>query len=346
MGQRLLKTALLGAVAALSVGAASLPAQAGKTLDAIKERGQVNCGVHTGRPGFAIADSQGKWSGMDVDFCRALATAVLGDESKVRYVPTTGTTRITALQSGEIDVLARNTTWTMTRDASLGLLWAGVNYYDGQAFITRKNPKVKSVKDLNGATICVDAGTTTEKNLADYFRANKMSFKPVVFEHQEATIEALKSGRCHALTGDATALSILRAKDLGNPDDYAILPEMISKEPVGPAVRRGDDEWFTIVRWTLNAMIEAEEYGVSQANVDQMKAESKDPGITRLLGTSEDMGRLAGMDKEWAYRIIKQVGNYGDSFDRNLGAGSSLKLERGLTQLWTKGGLFYAMPVR
>jgi general L-amino acid transport system substrate-binding protein len=332
--------------AALLTAAATAPALAGATLDAVKQRGELVCGVHTGRAGFALADSQGKWGGFDIDFCRAVATAVLGDANKVKFLSTTGSTRITALQAGEIDLLSRNTTWTLTRDASLGLSWVGINLFDGQAFLTRKNLKVNIVKELSGATICVDSGSTTEKNLAEYFAAKKLDYKPIVFEQNEATLEAFRSGRCQAMTGDATALTIARANNLGDPEQFVLLPEVISKEPLGPAVRRGDEDWTTIVKWVLYAMIEAEEMGVGKANIDQLRAESKNPAIQRMVGTGEDTGRLLKLDKDWSYRIIKQVGNYGESFDANLGARSALKMERGLNDLWTRGGLIYAPPVR
>lgn len=321
-------------------------AHAGKVLDGIKQKGVVACGVHTGRDGFALAGSSGNWSGLDVDFCRALAAGVLGDATKVKYVPTSGQTRITALQSGEIDVLARNTTWTYTRDTSLGLLWVGINFYDGQAFIAKKTPALKSVKQLGGATICVDSGSTTEKNLADYFAANKLKYKAVVYDSSEASQQAFASGRCQAYTGDNGNLAVFKATALNNPDDYVILPEVISKEPVGPAVRRGDEEWFAIARWTLNAMVEAEELGISSANIDKLKATSADPAVKRFVGNGDDLGKFLGLDKEWSYRIVKQVGNYGESFDRNLGANSKVKMPRGSMNLWTKGGLMYSPPLR
>ena len=332
----------------ISCAAIALPmaAHAGKVLDGIKQKGVVTCGVHTGRAGFALADGSGKWSGLDVDYCRALAAAVLGDAEKVKYVPTSGQTRITALQSGEIDVLSRNTTWTFTRDASLGLAWVGINFYDGQAFIAKKKPGLASVKQLGGATICVDAGTTTEKNLADYFRAHKLPYKAVVFDQAEAAQQAFASGRCQAFTGDSGALAVLKATHLKNPDDYVILPELVSKEPVGPAVRRGDDEWFAVAKWTLNAMIEAEELAITSANIDGLKSTSSDPAIRRFAGSGDDLGRFLGLDKDWSYRIVKQVGNFGESFERNLGARSSVKLPRGRNGLWTQGGLLMSPPLR
>lgn len=322
------------------------PARAGEVIDAIKQKGFVACGVHTGREGFALADSSGNWSGLDVDYCRALAAAVLGDASKVKYVPTSGQTRFTAPQSGEVDILARNVTWSYTRDTSLGLLFVGTNFYDGQAFIVKKRPGLESVKQLDGATVCVDFGTTTEKNLADYFQANNMKFKAVVFESSEASQQAFASGRCQAYSGDNGNLAVFKATQLKNPDDYVILPEIISKEPLGPVVRRGDAEWFAIARWTLNAMIEAEELGISSANVDSLRKSTTDPGIKRFVGDGDDLGKFMGLDKEWAYRIVKQVGNYGESFDRNLGAGSKVKLPRGYMNLWTKGGLMISPPLR
>ncbi len=335
---------LTGAILLVCAGIA--PAHAGKVLDGVKQKGFVTCGVHTGRAGFALADGAGNWSGLDVDFCRALAAAVLGDATKVKFVPTSAQTRITALQAGEIDVLARNTTWTFNRDASLGLMWAGINFYDGQAFIAKKRPNLTSIKQLNGATICVDSGTTTERTLAEYFRANKLQYKAVVFDQAEAAQQAFASGRCQAYTGDNGALAVLKAKDLKNPDDYVILPDLISKEPLGPAVRRGDEDWFTIVKWTLNAMVEAEELGVSQDNADDLKSNSTDPNIRRFLGAGDDLGKFLGLDKEWSYRIVKSVGNYGDSFERNLGAKSTIKLPRGRMNLWTHGGLMMSPPLR
>ncbi|MBT0570684.1 amino acid ABC transporter substrate-binding protein [Curvibacter sp. CHRR-16] len=339
----LLCTTSLAAVFSL----AAIPtAHAGKILDGIKSKGVVTCGVHTGRPGFALTDSAGNWSGLDVDYCRALAAGVLGDANKVKFVPTSGQTRITALQSGEIDVLARNTTWTFNRDAALGLAWVGINFYDGQAFLVRKKPGLNSVKQLAGATICVESGSTTEKNLADYFKANKMAYKAVVFDQEEASQQALGSGRCQAYTNDYGALAVLKAQVLKDPDNYVILPEIISKEPLGPAVRRGDDEWFAIARWTLYAMVEAEELGISSANIDNLKASSAEPAIKRFVGSGDDMGKFLGLDKEWSYRIVKTVGNYGESFERNLGQGSKFKLPRGRMNLWTKGGLMMSPPLR
>ncbi len=320
-------------------------AYAGATLDAVRQKDFVQCGVNTGLAGFGIADNQGNWVGHDVDYCRALAAAVLGDGSKVRFTPLSAQQRFTALQSGEIDVLSRNTTWTLTRDGSLGLEFAGVWYYDGQGFMVPVDLGVSSAADLGGAEVCVQTGTTTELNLADYFRAGGMEFKPVVFESLAESRTAFFNGRCQVYTTDASGLASIRAVDAPNPDDYVILPEIISKEPLGPVVRRGDDEWFTIAKWVLNAALEAEEKGITSQNVDSMKS-SNDPTVQRLLGVSGDMGEKLGLDAEWAYRAIKQVGNYGEIFARNLGPTTPLKLSRGVNALWTDGGLMYAPPMR
>ena len=333
------------ALAALSLALLAPAAQAGKTIDTMKQRGQVVCGVNPSLPGFSAADSQGIWTGLDVDICRAVTAALLSDASKVKWVPLNASQRFTALQSGEIDVLSRNTTWTLTRDASLGLEFTGTTYYDGQGFMVTKKSKITSAKQLKGATVCVQSGTTTEKNLTDFSKSNNLNLKPVVFETQEATNKAYFSGRCQAYTTDASGLASVRNKEANNPDDHVILPDLISKEPLGPAVRRGDDEWFTLVKWVVFALVEAEEYGITQANVDQMKS-STDPVVQRILGTSEDTGKLLGLDKEWAYRAIKATGNYGEIFERNVGPKSALKLPRGLNNLWNKGGIMYAPPVR
>lgn len=323
----------------------SLPAMAGKTLDAIKTRGSLNCGVNTSLPGFSAADSQGNWSGLDVDVCKAVAATLLSDASKVKWTPLNASQRFAVLQAGEIDILSRNTTWTLNRDASLGLHFTGTTYYDGQGFMVTKKSKITSAKSLKGATVCVQSGTTTEKNLNDFSRMNKLNIKPVVFDTLEATNKAYFSGRCQAYTTDASGLASVRNKEAGNPEDHVILPDLISKEPLGPSVRRGDDEFFAIVKWVVFALIEAEEYGITQANVDQMKT-SADPVVLRILGASEDTGKLLGLDKEWAYRAIKAVGNYGEMFERNVGPKSTLRLPRGLNNQWNKGGLMYAPPVR
>jgi len=341
-----MKQAKLAAVVVASLGALlAAPAHAGKTLDAIKARGQVVCGVNTGLAGFGAADSTGKWSGLDIDVCRAIAAAVLGDGEKVKYVPLNAQARFTALQSGEIDILSRNTTFTLTRDASLGLHQTAITYYDGQGFMVPVKSKIKSAKQLKGQTVCVQSGTTTEKNLTDFSKASGLGIKPVVFEKLEAAEGAYFAGRCIAYTTDASGLASTRNKVAKDPKEHAILPELISKEPLGPLVRRGDDEWFAIVKWTIYGLLEAEEYGVTQANVDQQK-DNKDPVVGRILGTTEDTGKLLGLDKEWLARAIKTTGNYGEIFERNVGPNSALQLPRGSNNLWSKGGLQYAPPVR
>ena len=318
----------------------SLPAQS--TLDTVRARGFLQCGVNTSLAGFAQPDSKGVWRGLDVDFCRAVAAAALGDASRVRYTPLTSQQRFTALQSGEVDVLARNTTWTIVRDTSLGLNFVGVNYYDGQGFMVPKKLKVTSAKQLNGATICVQPGTTNELNLADYFRANNMKFKPVVIEKLEEVLNAYFAGRCDAYTTDHSGLVALRGSRAPKPEDHVVLPEIISKEPLGPAVRHGDDRWFDLVKWTLFAMIEAEELGLTSKNID-VRARGADPSVQRFVGASGDIGKMLGVDNRWAYNIVKQVGNYGESFDGNL---KPLGFERGLNRLWNQGGLMYAPPIR
>jgi general L-amino acid transport system substrate-binding protein len=335
--------ALIVAAAAL-VGVAGA-AHADKDLDAIKSRGLLICGVNSGVAGFASADAQGKWTGLDVDACRAVAVAILGNADKVRYVPTTTEQRFTALQSGEVDLLVRTTTWTLTRDTALGFDFTGINYYDGQGFIVARKLGAKTARDLNNTTICVQPGTTTEQNLADYFRANKLTYKPMVIEKADEARAAFFAGRCDALTTDASALYAARAANAPDPEDYVILPDIISKEPLGPVVRQGDNQFADIVRWTLFAQIEAEEYGITSRNVDQM-LKSDNPAIRRILGVTPGMGKALGLDDKWVYNIIKQVGNYGEMFDRNVGKGSPLKISRGLNALWTQGGLQYAPPIR
>ncbi len=335
-------TALLAAV--VGTGDAS----AGPVLDAVKARGAVVCGTGTGTAGYMLADSQGKWRGLSVDVCRAVAAAIFGDAEKVKYQPLTSQQRFTALQSSEVDMLVGNATWTLTRDTALGLDFVGVYYYDGQSFLVPKKLGVKSAKELNGATVCVAPGTTTELNLADYFRTNKMTFKPVVIEKIDEIRAAFFAGRCDVYTTDASSLAATRASNVPPPrtfDDFLILPEVISKEPLGPVVRHGDNQFADIVRWSLYAMIEAEEYGISSTTVDEMM-KSDNPTIKRILGTTPGMGKSLGVDEKWVYNIIKQVGNYGESFDRNVGMGSALKIERGLNRLWTQGGLQYAPPIR
>lgn len=333
--------ALIGGIAGLALVTA---AQAG-TFDSVKANGFVQCGVNTGVEGFSSPKANGEWAGLDIDLCRAIAAAMFGDASKTKFKPTTSQTRFIALQTGEIDVLTRNATQTLSRDTTLALHMAGVNFYDGQGFMVRRSMGLKSVKDLNGATICVQPGTTTELNMSDWFRKNAITFKPVVIEQVNDLAAAFFSDRCDALTTDASQLAAIRASTASKPDDYVILPERISKEPLGPMVRKDDNDWFAVVKWVLAAMVEAEELGVSQANVDKM-LDSSDPQVKRLLGVGPGYGKALKLDEKWAYNIIKQVGNYGDSFERNLGSGSAIKLDRGLNRLWTEGGIMYAIPLR
>ncbi|WP_292655525.1 amino acid ABC transporter substrate-binding protein [Nitratifractor sp.] len=338
MMKRLLK---LSAVAAL---ATATLATAG-TLDDVKKAGVLKCGVNTGLPGFSEADSKGTWRGLDVDYCRALAAVVLGDASKVKFVPLNAKERFTALQSGEIDVLSRNTTDTETRDTALGINFTGVMYYDGQGFMVPKSLGVKSAKELDGATVCIQAGTTTELNLADYFRANGMKFKAITFDTNDQVTKAFEAGRCDVLTTDASGLYATRTK-LKDPAKYVVLPEIISKEPLAPAVRHGDDQWFDIAKWTRNALLTAEEKGLTMANVDDAKAKSTDPEVKRLLSVEGEMCKNVGLEKGCFYNAIKQVGNYGEIFERNVGVKTPLKIQRGLNALWTKGGLQYSPPFR
>jgi general L-amino acid transport system substrate-binding protein len=340
MKKRLLVSTLPALALSLAFGAA----QAGETLDAVKGKGFVQCGVSTGLPGFSVADDKGNWGGLDVDVCKAVAAAVFGDASKVKFSPLTAKERFTALQSGEIDVLSRNTTWTLTRDSNLGLNFAGVNYYDGQGFLVNKNLGVKSATELDGASVCIQAGTTTELNLADYFRANGMKYEPITYDTSDETVKGFEAGRCDVLTSDQSQLYALRIK-LSKPGSAMVLPEVISKEPLGPVVRQGDDDWFNIVRWSLFAMVAAEELGVSMKNVDQMKS-SKDPNVRRLLGLEGIKGEGLKLSDDWAYNIVKQVGNYGEAFERNVGSGSALKISRGLNAQWNNGGIQYAPPIR
>ncbi len=319
-------------------------ASAQATLKAVQDRGQLVCGANGTLAGFGLPDPQGNWTGFDVDFCRAIAAAIFNDPTKVKFVPLTASDRITALQTGEIDVLSRNTTWTMSRDTQLGIDFADVNYYDGQGFIVRKALKVNSALELTGASVCVQQGTTTELNLADYFRANNMTLKTVTFATADEAVKAYDTGRCDSYTTDSSGLYGERLR-LTNPADHIVLPEIISKEPLSPAVRQGDDNWEDIVRWTHYAMVNAEELGVSQNNVDDMM-KSDNPDIRRLLGVEGKFGSGMGLTDDWAVHIIKAVGNYGESFERNVGQGSPLKVARGLNALWTKGGLQYGIPVR
>ncbi|MFA7413817.1 MAG: amino acid ABC transporter substrate-binding protein [Rhizobium sp.] len=342
MNKKLLSAAVGAAV--LGFGA---PAALAGTLDDVKAKGFVQCGVNSGLAGFASPDAQGNWTGFDVDYCKAIAAAVFGDATKVKYTPTSAKERFPALQSGEVDVLARNTTWTINRDTALGFNFRTVNYFDGQGFMVPKKLNVKSALELSGAAVCVQTGTTTELNLADYFKANNLEFKPVVFEKLEEVNAAYNSGRCDVYTTDQSGLYSIRLT-LSNPDDHMVLPEIISKEPLGPAVRQGDDQWFDIVSWTHYALVQAEEFGITQANVDEIKSTTTNPDIKRFLGAEADskIGTDLGLTNDWAYNIIKGVGNYGEVFERNIGANTPLKIERGLNALWTKGGLQYAMPIR
>jgi general L-amino acid transport system substrate-binding protein len=339
------RTLLAAGAAVVAVAGFTASAQAGATFDAVKQRGFIQCGVNTSLAGFALADSQGKWAGIDVDTCRALAAAVFGDPEKVKFTPLNAQVRFTALQSGEIDVLARNTTYSLSRDTSLGLSFTAINFYDGQGFMVNKSLGVSSAKELNGATICVQPGTTTELNLTDWFRANKLDFKPVVIEKLEDVEAAFFSGRCDAYTTDASGLAGTRAAKAPKPDDYIILPEIISKEPLAIAVRQGDDQWADITRWVFFAQVQAEESGVTSANIDSF-ADSPDPTIQRLLGKTPGMGEALGLPETWAYNAIKLVGNYGEMFERNVGEKTPLGLKRGLNALWTQGGLQYAPPIR
>lgn len=336
-----LPAALVMGAALFSIGAG---VQAGETLDAVKKKGFVQCGVHTGLPGFGIANSKGEWEGIDVDMCKAVAAAVFGDSTKYKTTPVTTQQRFTALQSGEIDVLTRNTTATLTRDTTLGLMSTGINYYDSQGIMVKKELGISSAKELDTATVCVQPGTTTELNLADWFRSNGLKFTPVVINSPDEAMRSYEGGRCDAFTTDKSGLATVRAT-MPNPDDHVILPEDFSKEPLGPMVRQGDDEWFMVVRWALNAMLEAEEYGITSDNVDEM-LKSDNPNVQRILGVTGEMGKGMGIDNKWAYNVIKQVGNYGQSFDRNIGAGSTMKLERGLNAQWKDGGLMYGWPIR
>ena len=333
----------IASILALTVILAAQGASA-QTLKAVKDRGLLNCGANGTLAGFGLPDAQGNWTGLDVDVCRAVAAAIFNDASKVKFVPLSAKDRFTALQSGEVDLLLRNTTWTSSRDSSLGLNFTGVDYYDGQGFMVRKALKVNSALELNGASVCVQQGTTTELNLADFFRAHNMQLKSVTFATANEAVKAYDAGRCDAYTTDASGLYAERLR-LANSSDHIVLPEIISKEPLGPAVRHGDDQWFDIVKWVLFAMLNAEELNITQKNVDDM-TKSTNPEIKRFVGTEGNYGEQLGLAKDWAVRIIKLVGNYGESFERNVGLGSPLKIERGLNKLWNKGGIQYAPPVR
>jgi general L-amino acid transport system substrate-binding protein len=336
------------ALAAALIGIATVftvtTAGAQSRLDTVRQRGTLLCGSHQGLAGFGIPDAQGNWTGFDVDLCRAVAAAIFDDPRKVRFVPLSAKDRFTALQSGDVDVLSRNTTWTMSRDTQLGLDFAAVTYYDGQAFMVRNKFGIASAKELNGASICVAQGTTNELNVADYFRAAGWKYQVVTFATNEETIKVYESGRCDSITSDASTLASQRLV-LANPTEHAVLPDIISKEPLGPVVRHGDNQWADIIRWTHMAMVNAEELGISRDNVDDMKR-STNPEIKRLLGTEGKFGEAIGLSNDWACRIIKHIGNYGESFERNLGGGSPLRTPRGLNALWSRGGLQYGIPVR
>lgn len=330
-------------VAAGIAAGMSLSVVAG-TLEDVEKRGVLSCGISTGLAGFSEKNEKGKWSGLDVDVCRAVAAAVLGDAEKVQYKPLTAKERFTALQSGEVDLLSRNTTWTHTRDTSLGINFAGVNYYDGQGFMVSKKLGVNSALELDGAAVCIQAGTTTELNLADYFRTNKMAYTAITFDTSDQTRAGFESGRCDVLTSDQSQLYAIRI-GLKQPASAMVLPEVISKEPLGPAVRQGDDAWFNVVKWSMNAMVEAEFLGVDSDNADTLKSKGN-PSQKRLLGTEADAGKKLGVSNEWAYNIVKQVGNYGEVFERNVGSGSPLNIARGLNAQWNKGGIMYSQPIR
>lgn len=331
------------AAGALALAATAQFAHAG-TLDVVKKRGYVQCGTTTGFAGFSAPDAQGHWKGLDVDVCRAVAATVFGDASKFKAVPLNSQQRFTALQSGEVDVLTRNTTVTQQRDTALGVIAAGINFYDGQGFLVPKALGVKSAKELNGATVCMQTGTSNENTMADWARAHHVKYKPVVIEQFNEVVGAFASGRCDVFTTDASGLASIRISKLKNPDDYVVLPEIISKEPLGPFVRQGDDAWLNIVKWSLEAMKEAEELGITSKNVDAM-LNSDNPDVKRLLGVTPGAGKNMGVSDKWAYDIVKQVGNYGESYDRNVGMDSPLKIPRGLNALWTKGGLMYPLPL-
>ncbi len=320
------------------------PACAGTTLEVVKARGTLNCGVNLGLAGFSAPDDKGNWTGLDADFCRAVAAAIFGPNAKIKFVPLAAKERFTALQSGEVDLLSRNTTWTMSRDTTQGLTFSVINYYDGQGFMVKKSSGVRSAKDLKGATVCVQSGTTTELNLADYFRTNNLDYRVIVFEKQDESLAAYNAGRCDAWTTDASGLYAERLK-LGAVDDHIVLPDIISKEPLGPAVRQGDEQWINLIRWVHFAMVGAEELGLTQANVNGQQG-TANPEIRRFVGLEGDFGKGIGLSKDWAVQAIRAVGNYGESFERNLGGGSRIKIVRGLNRLWTQGGLQYAPPIR
>lgn len=339
-----MKKIILPVLFGMAAMGVSAPSASANTLDDVKAKGFVQCGVSQGLPGFSNTNDAGDWTGLDVDVCRAVAAAVFGDADLVKYTPLSAKERFTALQSGEIDVLSRNTTWTMSRDTSLGLNFTGVNYYDGQGFMVRNSLGVTNALQLDGASVCTQTGTTTELNVADYFRSNNMDYEIVAFEKADEVVQAYDSGRCDVYTTDASGLYAQRIK-LTNPGEHSVLPEIISKEPLGPVVRHGDDQWLDIVKWSLNAMINAEEMGINSANVDEMR-DGNNPAIKRMLGTEGAFGEAIGLSNDWAYNIIKLVGNYGEIFDANVGPDTPLGISRGINALWTNGGLQYAPPIR
>ncbi|NOJ47913.1 amino acid ABC transporter substrate-binding protein [Bradyrhizobium archetypum] len=331
-------------VVTLALAGLTAQAASAQTLKTVKDRGMLSCGVSQGLPGFSSPDDKGNWTGLDVDICRAIAAAIFNDATKIKFVPLSAKDRFTALQSGEIDVLSRNTTWTLSRDTSLGANFTGVTYYDGQGFLVKKSLKVNSALELNSASVCVQTGTTTEQNLADYFKGNNMKYEVIAFATADETVKAYESGRCDVFTSDVSQLYAERLK-LATPADHVVLPEVISKEPLGPMVRHGDDQWFDVVKWTLYAMVGAEELGMTQKNVDEIVKSDK-PEVKRAVGTDGNLGEQLGLTKDWMVRIVKAVGNYGESFERNVGSGSKLGIARGLNQLWSKGGIQYAPPIR
>jgi len=341
---KIVKTTLAMLTAAAVLGAAGM-AHAGATLDAVKKKGFVQCGVSDGLPGFSVPDAKGNYQGIDVDICRGVAAAVLGDASKVKYSPLTAKERFTAIQSGEVDVLSRNTTWTSSRDGGMGLVFTGVTYYDGIGFLVNKKLGVASAKELDGATICIQAGTTTELNVSDYFRSNGLKYTPITFDTSDESAKSLEAGRCDVLTSDQSQLYAQRIK-LGAPNDWVVLPEVISKEPLGPLVRRGDEDWMAIVKWTLFAMLNAEEAGITSKNVEAEAKATKNPDVARLLGADGEYGKDLKLPKDWVVQIVKQVGNYGEVFEKNLGQSTDLKIDRGMNALWNNGGIQYAPPVR
>jgi general L-amino acid transport system substrate-binding protein len=339
-----MKRVIASVAVGLAAGLFASGASAQATLNSVKQKGMLTCGSNVGLPGFGLPDAQGNWTGLDVDYCRAIAAAIFNDPTKVRFIPLSAKDRFTALQSGEVDLLARNSTWTMSRDTQLGLDFVATNYYDGQGFMVRKKLGVASAKELNGASICTQQGTTTELNLADFFRSNNLKYEVVAFATADETFKAYDSGRCDAFTTDASGLYAERNR-ASNPDEHIVLPEIISKEPLALAVRHGDNQWGDIVRWAHYALVNAEELGLTKANIDQ-QAKADNPEIKRFVGTEGKFGEAIGLTNDWAVRIVKHVGNYGEIFERNIGEGSPLKIKRGVNALWTKGGLQYGIPIR